>query len=154
MSLQLYMWSIFSRAVFSIFSIIKFKKLAVICAELWGYFNAKNLLSHVGGVPYFYPSKPIWALLVLSRQHWPHFSSCVLFWCSIICGCHLFPRMRDGWGIRMVVCGQAKRWTGLGPTAQALPLPVKAIVLNLYGLDFRKVTKSEVSKQCERDCDC
>ena len=38
--------------------------------------------------------------------------------------------------------------------AQELLLPVKAIVLNLYSSDLPKVAKSEVSKQCERDCDC
>lgn len=62
--------------------------------------------------------------------------------------------MRDGWGIRMLVCGQAEWGTGLGTAVQELLLPVKAIVLNLYCSDLPKVTKSEVSNQCERVSDC
>lgn len=54
----------------------------------------------------------------------------------------------------MLVCGQAERGTGLGTAVQELLLPVKAIVLNLYCSDLPKVTKSEVSNQCERVSDC
>lgn len=147
LSLQLQTWSIFSRAVFPKLPIIKLKKLAVICA--WSYFNAENLLSHVGGVPRFCPSKPISAVLILSRQHWPHFSSSVLFWWGIMCGSRLFPRTRDAWAIRMLVCGEAAWGMELGNTAQELLLPVKAIVLNLYGSDLPKVTRRFLSSARE-----
>lgn len=66
-----------------------------------------------------------------------------------MCGSRLFPRTRDVWAIRMLVCGEAAWGMELGNTAQELLLPVKAIVLNLYGSDLRKVTRRFLSSARE-----
>lgn len=63
MSLQLHTWSLYFRAASPKLPIIKLKKLALIVPNSLSHFNGENLLSHVGGVSYFYPSKPVSAFL-------------------------------------------------------------------------------------------
>lgn len=134
-------------------AIINIKKLALIWAKLLSHFNGENLLSHVGGVPYFYPSKPVSAFFFCLDRIDLIFT--VLFYFGSSCvDATCFPKWGMGGKWRMLVCGQTtEQGTGLSITTNVLLSPVKAVVFNLYGSDLPTVTKSEVSKQSKRNCD-
>lgn len=102
MPLQLHTWSVPFRAASPKLSIIKVKKLALICAKFLSHFNGENLLSHVGGVPYFfYPSKPVSAIFFFCLDRIDLIFPVLFYFGSASCvDASLFPKLRDGWGIK------------------------------------------------------
>lgn len=148
MPLQLPTWSLPIRAASLKLSIIKLKKIALISAKLLSHFSGEKLLSHIGGVPYFYPSKPVSAYFFLSRQNWPHFSSSVLFWFSIMCRCHLFPKMRDGWEIKDAGLWISRAENRAGHYNKCAFTSKSNCVQSLW---LPRVTKREVSKSSVRE---